>query len=294
VSVLEALDKAAISRVIPLLNLGAAPMSFFRTIALAAALFATPALAAPKPEELAAARVAETVGAEMYAYDQAAWHGTDKFVEDLQRAEADQSLLRGYVVEPGGAGLLKATFFGMRDGKYFAFASYWVRGNKVERGGIIEPDGAHELSLLALRMIEVRQKAIEHLQKGSYAFCNRARPNTLILPPRADGSIPVYVMTAPVSNSSYPAGGHYRFDFDAQNKLMGERAFMRSCMDVRYGGRGSERAEAMVLTHLLDPQPTEVHVFVSRYVQIPLLVLTDSNEELWAITAGQIVPASKP
>jgi hypothetical protein len=230
----------------------------------------------------------------MYAYDQAAWHGTDAFLEDLKRSDADQSALRGYVVEPGGEGLLKATFFGMRDGKYFAFASYWVRGGKVERGGIIEPDGARELSLLALRMIEVRQKAIKHLQKGSYAFCNRASPNTLVLPPRADGSMQVYVMTASVSNGSYPAGGHYRFDFDAANTLVGERAFMRSCLDVQYAGRGSERPVAAFVTHLLDPQPTEVHVFVSRYVPIPLMVGTQSNRETWSVTGGKIEAITKP
>jgi hypothetical protein len=269
-------------------------MTLFRIVAFVVALLAAPVFAAPKSEELAAARVAETVGAEMYAYDQAAWHGTDAFLEDLKRSDADQSVLRGYVVEPGREGLLKATFFGERDGTYFAFASYWVRGSKVERGGIIEPDGARELSLLALRMIEVRQKAIEHLQKGSYAFCNRASPNTLVLPPRADGSIPVYIMTASVSNGSYPAGGHYRFDFDAQNKLIGERPFMRSCLDLQYAGRGSERPVAAFVTHLLDPQPTEVHVFVSRYIPIPLMVGTSTTGETWSVANGEIAPISKP
>ena len=265
-------------------------MKHFGILALACLLIAAPAQATPKPEELAAARIAEAVGAEMYAYDQAAWHGTDKFLEDLKRYDGDQSALRGFVVEPGGEGLLKATFYGERDGKFFAFASYWVSGSKVKRGGIIEHDGARELSLLALRMIAVRQAAIAKLQTGDYRFCNRSHPNTLILPPHADGSIPVYVMTAPTSNGSYPAGGHFRFDFDASNKLVGERAFTRDCIEVRFGGRGSEKPEAAFLTHSLDPQPTEVHVFVSRYVPIPLLIDTENNGEVWSVTGGKIAP----
>ncbi len=268
-------------------------LKLFAAIALAFAM-ATPALAAPTAEQLAAAKVAEAVGAEMYAYDQAAWHGTDKFLEDLKRTEADQSVLHGYVVEPGGEGLLKATFFGERDGKYFAFASYWVRGDKVVRGGIIDPDGARDLSLLALRMIAVRQAALEHLAKGSYRFCSRGRPITLILPPRTDGSIPVYVMTAPVSNGSYPAGGHFRFDFDAANKLVGERPFMNSCLELQYTAPGGARPVAAFVTHLLDPQPTEVHVFVSRYIPIPLMVGTSSSGETWSVANGKVAPISKP
>lgn len=186
--------------------------------------------------------------------------------------------------------MLKATFFGQRGETYFAFASYWVRGNKVERGGIIEPDGEQALSPLALRMIAVRQLVVEKFQAGGYGFCNRANPNTLVLPPRPDGSIAVYMMTAPVSTGSYPAGGHYRFEFDAANRLTGERSFMKSCVDVRYGGSGDARPVMQVMSHLLDLQPTEVHAFVSRYVPIPLMILTVTNNERWSITDGRIEP----
>jgi hypothetical protein len=265
-------------------------MILFRLIALAVALLAAPALAAPKPEELAAAKEAEARGAEMYAYDQAAWHATDRFLADLERRHADQSALRGYVVEPDTDGFLKATFFAERDGRMAAFASYWVRGSKVVRGGLVEADGARELSLLAQRMVEVRTRAIAAMQQPGHGTCNRASPNSLVLPPRADGSIPVYIMTPQVSDGSYPAGGHYRFDFDARNRLIGERPFMKTCFDVRYGGTGEGRPVAVAVTHLLDPQPTEVHVFVSRYVPIGLLVHTMTNDTTWALLDGKIEP----
>jgi len=260
-----------------------------RVLTIIAALAAAqPALADPKPAELAAAKEAEARGAEMYAYDQAAWHATDRFMLDLPRSRGNQSELRGYIVEPAEAGLLKTTFFGEHDGSRYAYATYWVRGSIVERGGVVEPDGARDLSLLALRMIAARDAAIDQMRQPGHEICTRYPPNSLVLPPRADGTIPAYVLTSTRSSTSYPAGGHYRFDFDATNQLVGERRFMKACYDVQYAGRDDVRAEFAVLTHLLDPQPTEIHAFVSRYIPVPLMIVTIENRESWTITKGQI------
>lgn len=263
-------------------------MNIIKAVFALSLLIAVPAWAAPKPEELAAAQAAEARGAEMYAYDQAAWHATDRFLEDLKKYQPNQNGLRGYVVEADSGGLLKTTFFAERDGKLFAFATYWVRGSVVERGGLVGPDAASELSLLALRMIDARNKAIDAVAKPDHGFCADAPPNSLVLPPRSDGSIPVYIMTPQTANGAYPAGGHYRFDFDARNQLIGERRFMKTCMDVNFRQRGDEKPEMFVVSHLLDPQPTEIHAFVSRYVPISLAIITATNSEIWSVEDGRI------
>ena len=54
-------------------------------VVLGTALLAAPAQADPGGAELAAAREAESRGAEIYAYDQAAWHSTDRFQDDLKK-----------------------------------------------------------------------------------------------------------------------------------------------------------------------------------------------------------------
>jgi hypothetical protein len=97
------------------------------------------------------------------------------------------------------------------------------------------------------------------------------------------------VLTSTDVAGIYPAGGHYRFDFDTTGKLVSERRFMNTCFDLDYRARkDGNRLEAMVLTHLLDPQPTEIHAFVSRNIPIPLLIITVSNEASWHVVQGHI------
>ena len=42
------------------------------------------------------------------------------------------------------------------------------------------------------------------------------------------------------------------------------------------------------ISHLLDPQPTEIHVFVSLNMPGKLFVITTSNKDLWLIDHGHI------
>ncbi len=59
---------------------------------------------------------AATRGREMYLYDQAAWHATDRFLADWGERPTDW--LRGYFVERGEDGGLTAVFFGEEGGSW--------------------------------------------------------------------------------------------------------------------------------------------------------------------------------
>jgi len=43
-----------------------------------------------------------------------------------------------------------------------------------------------------------------------------------------------------------------------------------------------------MFTHLLDPQPTEAHVFVSLYAQWPLTMIATENKSMWRVSEGKI------
>lgn len=228
----------------------------------------------------------------MFAYDQAAWHATDRFQEDIQRRASNIAALQalgfdGYIVEPGEGGALLTTFYGTREGRRFALARYVVAGSTVTSGGFIEADGDKGMSLLALRLIDAREKALAAMAGTAHELCTQSRPNTLALA-KKDGAISVYVLSSTTETHMYPAGGHYRFDFDANGKLTGERRFMNSCVNIDFTPKGGETPKAFVLTHLLDPQPTEIHAFVSRNVPIRLMIATTSNHALWDIVSGHI------
>ena len=267
---------------------------FWAWAALAMAFAPLDASATPTSAEYAAARVSEQRGEEMFAYDQAAWHATDRIQEDMRRRGLSLDALQakgmqGYIVEPGEGGTLLATFYGEIDGQRFAIASYTVTGSTVTGGGFIEADGVKGLSLLAQRMIDARQKAVKAMHKPDHELCSQSPPNTLVLPPQVhDGALPVYVLTSTTESDMYPAGGHYRFDFGSNGKLIGERRFMKSCFNLDYSPKDGIRPEILVLTHLLDPQPTEVHAFVSRNVPFQLVIVTTPNQSMWRVGHGQI------
>lgn len=262
------------------------------------ALAAMPAMAKPAEIELQSADAAQVRGRQMFAYDQAAWHGTDAFRADIARAGLDlQGLaaergLAGYIVEPGEGGELLTTFYGDQGGSLQALARYRVVGGKVVGGGLLGLDADSGLSPLAVRMIGARQLALATMAVGDHGLCSPDRPNTLILPPDAAGVISAYVLTSNTQAGVYPAGGHYRFDIGADGKLAGERRFMNACfpLDFRPNRKG-DRPDAIFLTHLLDPQPTEIHVFVSLNIPVALGVITVANKAVWMVSRGSVAHA---
>ncbi len=263
-----------------------------RLLLIAAACAATPAMADPTAQQLAAAKEAEARGAEIYAYDQAAWHSTDQFQIDLKKAkltleQVSEQGVRGYVVEPAEKGLLLATFYAQKDGRTWAFARYWMAGSSVRRGGLVKSDEDAALSPLALKLVELRGKGLDAARETKSFYCGKGAPNTVVLPPRSDGIYPVYVMSAATQAGRFPAGGHSRFEFDGAGKLVAHRAFTKSCIDVVTGMEG-KKAVGYGVSHSLDTQPTEVHVFVSYNVPIKLFVIIEPGNNLWEIDRGKV------
>lgn len=261
-------------------------------VAVAAlALTPGPAGAQATDAELAAAAEAQARGSEMFAYDQAAWHATDRFKADLAalgKAVRDPGLtLRGYVVEPDVGGVLLVSFYGGTP-EMRAVARYRVDSRRQVEGGMLAEGADTALSPMALRLIAARDVAAAQVRQPGHEACVKAPFNTLVLPPRADGVVPVYLLTAAEALGVYPAGGHYRFDVDGNGKLVGERRFMTGCFPIDTRSGTGKRAAAMVLSHVLDPQPTEVHAFVSRNIPIGLIVATVSNHRLWTVTNGDV------
>ena len=260
---------------------------------LLGAIAAYPAFAAPSDMEFAAAADAERRGAQMFAYDQAAWRATDRFQADLAAARISNEALvtanlQGYIAEPADGGGVLVTFYGRRDDTRWAFARYLYADGKVSGRGILAEGVDRALSPLALRIAIVREKAITEMRKPEHGLCSDSPPNTLVVPVGNGGGTSAYVLTSTNDAKSFPAGGHYRFDFDASGNLTGERRFMKSCFPIDWREKDGNRPEIFFVTHLLDPQPTEIHAFVSQNIPIALGVITISNNSIWAITGGQI------
>lgn len=261
-------------------------LAFAGALALAAPVMAQPSAPPLTEQQLAAVHQAEDRGALMIAYDRAAWKATDAFFKDaVGKVEALEARgLKGYVVEPGDGPVLLVSFFGRRDGKVFTVARY-AFDSKGVTGGLVE--GEPPLSPMALRLADARDKAVMAMRQPDHDLCSPSPPNTLVLP-QPDGTILAYVLTSTTDAAVYPAGGHYRFDFDAKGRMVGERRFMKTCYPIALREKDGTRTSMMYLTHLLDPQPTEIHAFVSRNLPFPMMIATVDNRRLWRVDHGRI------
>ena len=240
------------------------------------------------PAVRAAATEASRLGELLYPYDQAAWHATDRMFQGL--SDARTPLMRGYIVLPGAGGLLDTIFYGEVDGALVEMARYSVRGSEVLSGDWLPADRRPALSEDALRLVAARQTAINYASNQRLGLCAEANPNTVVLPPDSLGNVPVYILTPPVATDAYPLGGHYRIEVDRTGAVARHRNFLNTCMMVQYGDAsdGGNAAVAMVVSHLLDDHPTEIHAFVSRYVPISLMVATIENRAMWLVEKGTI------
>lgn len=237
-----------------------------------------------------ALKAAAARGREMFLYDQAAWHATDRFREDFDFEQA--SFMRGYIVLPRDDGRLDTVFYGEVDGALVEVARYTVDGDHVEAGGLLPENARPPLSEVAVRMARARQTAAEEMRPREYGLCANSAANSLVLPPAPDGTITVYILTPPTADDAYPMGGHYRFEVGADGRVKDSRRFMNSCFDAAFGSAAGapegSTLDSIVLSHLLDPQPTEIHAFASYYLPVTLMIATTDNRQLWSLRRGAV------
>ncbi|QIG78999.1 hypothetical protein [Stakelama tenebrarum] len=266
-----------------------------KLLLLLAALAATPVAMPPASaqqtvsvDEQAAIADAERRGHLIYAYDQAAWHGTDDMVEKVPDYG---SRIGGYVVE--GPVAAPRLFFYDRDTETpRAVYSARFEGARLVSSHVYSDNEDRSLSPRLLGMIAARDLALEAAIAERVSMCSRDNPNFVVLPPDTpDAPVSVYLLTPQPSARSYAAGGHYRFDIAPDGTLAEYRRFANSCLTLEAPQSEVQRASGMMgVTHLLDPTPTEIHVFTALASGMPLVVATTENSRTWLIRDGHITP----
>lgn len=259
-------------------------------IVLAACWFAQPVSAQGMDEaETEAVRQAESRALDMWWYDQAAWHGTDAMladygVEDLPSLLEKVPDLVGYVATPTDDEAVIDLVFVAREGEALKVAAHYPMANGEVREGreLFEAGKRPDLAGVALRMFKARDTMMARAIEDKISLCSESSPNTLVLPPDAAGNIDVYIMTSTLDASRYPIGGHYRYEIDKTGNVAGSRSFTKSCIDAV----ASDGAEMFVVSHLLDPTPTEIHLFASMHLPIALGVL--AGDKLYVLSRGKV------
>jgi len=219
------------------------------------------------------------IGRLIFDYDRAAWVATDAMRAAVPPAEAPPA--GGWVVLPGADGALVVTFYGTTEAGNFGFFEAITRDGRVVEGHRIADADRIALTPVQTRMVEaltVVRRRSAHRPCAPWPF------NTVVLPPAtADAPVTVYLLTPQVKHGDFPFGGHFRIDVDKDGRVVVDRAFTTSCLTMS----PAPGSVAVGVTHLLDPQPTEIHVFLSIWMGMPLAVATADNR-LWMVDGERI------
>lgn len=244
-----------------------------------------PALPTASEADTAATARAAAIGSALFMLDRAAWVATDAAIAGLTK-EALQGE-GGWVIEPAADRGALVTFFRGDPAHAQALFVATVREGKVVDGRKI--DAPTPLTPVQLRLAVARATAAATASAGKLSPCTPAPFNSVVLPSAAaDGPIAVYLLSAQLKAGEYPAGGHYRILIGADGKVVGERAFTRTCLMLTAPAlpKGAKPV-GMFVNHLLDQTPTEIHVFTSLTARMPLFVGTPGGR-VWQVAGTRI------
>jgi hypothetical protein len=253
-----------------------------QTLLAAALIWAAPTAGQPLEERTRLDWVQQR-GRLLFEIDRAAWVATD----DLRARVPDLagSGIRGWTVEREGAGYGVIFFAGEGDARVAAYRAR-VENNRVVAAELIAPGSRPPLTPLQRRLADARGMVARLSQRP----CSPAPFNVAVIPPAGpDAPIDVYALTPQTNARIFPFGGHYRATITSSGEILSQRGFMRSCFDAPLPPEGN-RPEALFLTHFLDQTPTEIHVFMSIWMNIPVVVGTSEPRRLWQVDRDRIGP----
>lgn len=257
-------------------------------VAVAAILLSAQAFADPggmTEAERKAIQQAVDRGTLIYAYDQAAWHGTD----DLRAKAADFTAKSGEWIVDGDAANPELVFVDKNAADPHAIYIADFRDNTLVASKLLGAADDTRISADRKHMLAARDVAWAALVASGEKRCVDQPFNTVILPPKLPGgSTLVYFLTPQPDNDTIPFGGHYLIEVSPSGRAGPVRIFAKSCALFPLREKGGHTPEALTISHLLDPTPTEMHVFASLAAGVPVYVDTVQNGRLWAVEGRRI------
>lgn len=252
--------------------------------ALALLLIAPAALAQPQvtADEARAIQLAVNRGTLLYYYDQAAWHGTDDM---LTKIGGRQGEIGGWIVD-GPADASELIFYDKNTADPHAIYIARFDGVKLVSGRVLGPSDDRTISAGRQRMIAALAAAREGLVRDKAEMCVARNFNSVVLPPETPGDATlVYFLTPQTDNDILPFGKHYSFAVSADGKAGKMRRFTNICIALPTRPKDGGEMAALTISHLLDPTPTEIHVFSMLAIGKPIFVITGKGR-VWAVEAS--------
>lgn len=240
-------------------------------LSLAAAQSTLPTEAAPA-RDLPAIQAAEAAGLRIYRHDAAAAAASD--VVQAKGSPAVLTGTRGWITQEAQAGIIVTFIDAAPRALYRVTVAADGTVSQTQELPAPLPLTAFERGALAARNAAVQ---------ASFRRCAE-RYNTVVFPAEAgsDAKWTVYLLPATTDKRHVPVGGTHRLEIDG-DKVVRQREFTRSCIALER----APQAVALVISHLLDPTPTEAHVFWALWANKPLVVTTGPNRN-WVVQDGKV------
>lgn len=250
-------------------------------LVLLALLLCLPAAAQTSEERTRIAWVLER-GRLLFEIDRAGWVTTDDLRDRV--GDLDRAGVRGWTVERDGAGYRVLYYGGEGDGRIALYRAR-VENNRIVSAELI-PAGARPPLTAAQRRIADARKVVPRLERRP---CGPRGFNAAVIPPeRPDAPLDLYLLTPQLRDGVYPAGGHYLATVSPGGEIAANRAFTNTCIELSTAPVGESRTVALTISHLLDPMPTEIHVFLAIWMGLPLYVGTVEPFRVWEVTGARI------
>jgi hypothetical protein len=194
--------------------------------------------------------------------------------------------ITGWIAEPEGNGVAVTFYADTAAGPVVVYRVTILGGRIVARDVHVAPASRPPLNPIQARMAAARAatSALDHRPCAGDDF------NVFVVPPSAaDGPIDVYQISPQTRRGSYFLGGHFRTTIAADGSVAGMRSFTNACLDTAVADPAAgARPAPVAITHLLDPLPQEIHVFLSIWTGHPLVVVAGDPQRLFAVTPDRI------
>lgn len=251
-------------------------------MALAQDVPATPPTPTPTPTPLSAADTAaalsraERLGKAIFLQDLAAERATDA-IRAKYRAFGKDTRVRGWITEEHD-GQYRVSYIDATPAVLYRveMAANGTPAGEVQVLSEPAPLSAYEAAAATARSLAMTAQV---------APC--AKTYNSVALPEGDGRWAVYLLPATTLPNVVPLGGSQRLDI-ADGRITASRGFTRTCIQLgRTPSKRGVTVVGMMVTHLLDPTPTEVHVYWSLWARTPMYVAT-TDGQLWEIRDGRI------
>lgn len=192
--------------------------------------------------------------------------------------------ISGWVAAPEGQGL-SVVYYADAPGGPVAVYRAQVAGGRIASQEVFAGAARPALDPVMRRMAAARA-AVANLDSRPCA----GDFNVIVIPPASETApVEVYKLSPQMQRGRYPLGGHFLATVAPDGTVASTRGFTNACVDLEAPAPAAgAQPRPLVVTHLLDPLPTEIHVFLSLWMNRPLVVGTGSPERQWTVSRGRI------